>query len=136
MMFDSAKAYCDRLGEECDRPLSMVWQAKALCHYFYEQVGMDELPFFIINKINNWNVNLCQDCWSIPCCMNGQCNKILDHYDMLHIHNMPPKLVQNSFYHQMSHKLNGILGYGVWKQLPHCVTYWVLRFYLNNNDKA
>jgi hypothetical protein len=35
-MFDAAESYCDCLGEECDRPLKMVWQAKALRRYFYE----------------------------------------------------------------------------------------------------
>jgi hypothetical protein len=38
-MFDAAESYCDRLGEERDRPLLMVWRAKALRRYFYEQVG-------------------------------------------------------------------------------------------------
>jgi hypothetical protein len=63
-LFDAAESYCDRLGEERDRPLSMVWRAKALRRYFYEQVGMDELPFCIVDEINNRNVNLCNDCRS------------------------------------------------------------------------
>jgi hypothetical protein len=45
-LFDAAESYCDRLGEERDRPLSMVWRAKVLRRYFYEHVGMDELPFY------------------------------------------------------------------------------------------
>jgi hypothetical protein len=135
-LFDAAESYCDRLGEERDRPLSMVWRAKALRRYFYEHVGMDELPFCIVDEINNRNVNLCNDCRSVPCCMNGQRKKIMDHYDMLHVQNMPPKLVRNNFYREMSRELNGVLGRGVRKQLPRCVTYWVRRFYPNNNDEA
>jgi hypothetical protein len=55
-LFDAAESYCDRLGEERDRPLKMVWRAKALRRYFYEHVGMDELPFCIVDEINNRNV--------------------------------------------------------------------------------